>query len=40
LEQVDVVDQFDDLFIGLVGSIQVSGDKAVVRFKDEAEVEG
>lgn len=36
-----MVDQFDDdLFIGLIDSIQVSRDKAVVRFKDETEMEG
>lgn len=41
LEKVGVVEQFDDdLFLGLVDSIQVSREKAVVRFKDGTEVEG
>lgn len=41
LEKVGVVEQFDDdLFLGLADSIQVSREKAVVRFKDGTEVEG
>lgn len=41
LEKFGVVEQFDeDLFLGLVESVQVGRDKMVVRFKDGTEVEG